>query len=68
MLSSDELYNSSYIIRKWIYLFKKKIDIKEMFMRGFQFSDIMINTYNLIKKEEEKVRRNMYYDMKLIDN
>lgn len=62
MLTSDQLYNGSKIIRKWIDLFSNKVDIKEMFTRGFQITDILIKSYNLTKMEEEKVRRNLYYN------
>ena len=76
MLTSDQLYNGSKIIRKWIDLFSNKVDIKEMFTRGFQITDILIKSYNLTKFEEEKVRRNLYYNsnkialflLKLVDN
>ena len=76
MLTSDQLYNGSKIIRKWIDLFSNKVDIKEMFTRGFQITDILIKSYNLTKMEEEKVRRNLYYNsnkitlfsLKLVDN
>ena len=76
MLTSDQLYNGSKIIRKWIDLFLNKVDIKEMFTRGFQITDILIKSYNLTKMEEEKVRRNLYYNsnkialfsLKLVDN
>ena len=60
MLTNDQQYNSSKIIRKWNKLFTNKVDIKEIFSRGLPFSDIRWNS-NISKIQEEMDRNIMCY-------
>ena len=60
MLTNDQQYNSSKIIRKWNKLFTNKVDIKEIISRGLPFSDIRWNS-NISKIQEEMDRNIMCY-------